>query len=641
MKKLVLRLIILAVIGGLGYGAWALFQAMPERQSQVASTKVRKGDVVVRTFARGEIRAVRSVTLNAPNLFGTVQVTNIAPLGAIAKEKDLIVDFDDAEVNSRIEEKQLELDQIEEQMKKARADLSIRNNQDQVELLRARYAVRRSELEVKRNPLLPQIDQTKNNLNLQEAKRRLSQLESDIKSRQEQAQAEMAVLNERRNKGRQEMARERQRLAQVKLLSPMSGLVAIRQNRQGIFIPGMQIPDIRDGDQVQPGIPVADVLDLSELEVVAKIGELDRANLKEGQDVNIKFDALGDKSFHGKIKMMSGTASANVFAGDPAKKFDVVFSLDMQELLTGLGAKPEQIRRALATAEANRKKPIVTTASMMGGGGGFMGAAGAGGPGGPGAGGPGAGGFQGGGPGGPGGLGGGAEAGAGGEGGSGGGGGRRGFGGGGPGGGGGGPMGSLSQEDRQKMREAMQKALGGKDMREATPEERQKAMAEAAKVVPALAKAMAAGGGAGGFGGGRGGAGGGGGNGMFSQADLDNARLPATADPDSQLDVLLRPGLLADVEIILEKIPDAINVPNQAVFEKDGKTIVYVRNDRGWEERVIQPVKRSESVVVVASGIKPGETIAMSDPFAKPGDTKKKDKPAGGAAGSLPGGGRS
>ena len=63
--------------------------------------------------------------------------------------------------NSRIEEKQLELDQIDEQIKKAQADLAIRNNQDQVELLRARYSVRRSELEVKRNELLPAIDQTK------------------------------------------------------------------------------------------------------------------------------------------------------------------------------------------------------------------------------------------------------------------------------------------------------------------------------------------------------------------------------------------------------------------------------------------------------------------------------------------------
>jgi HlyD family secretion protein len=112
-----------------------------------------------------------------------VQVTRLAPLGAFAREKDLIVEFDDSEVLARLEQKQLELEQVDEQIKKAQADLNIRNNQDQVELLRARYSVRRAELEVKRNELLSAIDQQKNTLNLEEARRRLKQLESDIKSR--------------------------------------------------------------------------------------------------------------------------------------------------------------------------------------------------------------------------------------------------------------------------------------------------------------------------------------------------------------------------------------------------------------------------------------------------------------------------
>ena len=219
---------------------------------------MRQNDVVVRSFTRGELRAVRSATLSAPNLFGTVQVTKMAALGAFAREKDLVVEFDDAEVISRLEEKQLELDQIDEQLKKSRADLSIRNNQDQVELLRARYAVRRSDLEVKRNELLSAIDAKKNSLTLDESKRRLKQLESDIKSRQEQAQAELAVLMERRNKSTLELNRERARLNQVKLLSPMSGLVAIKQNRGNAMMFGMQLPDIREGDQIQPGIPVAE-----------------------------------------------------------------------------------------------------------------------------------------------------------------------------------------------------------------------------------------------------------------------------------------------------------------------------------------------------------------------------------------------
>src|SRR5262249_12730404 len=161
---------------------------------------------------------------------------------------------------------------------------------------------------VKRNELLSTIDQQKNKLNLEESKRRLQQLEVDIKSRQEQALAELAVLREKKNKGNLEMSRERSRLLQVKLLSPISGLVAVRQNRTSFMFPGMQVPDIREGDQIQPGIPVADILDLSEMEIIAKVGELDRANLSEGQEAEMTLDALPEKKLKATIKTLSGTA---------------------------------------------------------------------------------------------------------------------------------------------------------------------------------------------------------------------------------------------------------------------------------------------------------------------------------------------
>jgi HlyD family secretion protein len=658
IRKIAVRLILVAILGGLAWGGYRLFQSMPARQAQVPVTKVRQNDVVVRSFARGELRAVRSAMLIAPNLFGTVQVTRLAELGSFAREKDLIVEFDDSEVNSRLEEKQLEIDQVDEQIKKAQADLNIRNNQDQVELLRARYAVRRSELEVKRNELLSAIDAKKNLLNLEEARRRLKQLESDVKSRMEQAQAELAVLNERKNKARMELTRERMRLSQVKLLSPMSGLVAIKQNRQGgFFFPGMQIPDIREGDQVQPGMPVAEVLDLSELEVIAKVGELDRANLKEGQDVIITLDAVGDRQFKGKIKSMSGTASANVFSGDPGKKFDVLFAVDMRELLTGLGAKPEQIKRVLEIQEQNRKKPPVAMAGMgggapmmmmasaPGGGGGGFGGGGMGGGGGMQAGGMGGGGGM---PGGPGGA--GAEGGQ-----------RRMLMGGGAGGpGGGGMFSQLSEDDRKKMREAMQKALNGRSMQDLTPEERNKVFEEVGKAVPAVAalrRAQQGGGasasagaggrggapGAGGPGGMRMGGGPGGMPGMMgggptaNEKDMANAKLPPPVEEGNNLDVLLRPGLLADVEIILEKVANAVNIPAQSVREKDGKPFVYVKNGSKWEERTIRIGKRTESTLVIEEGLKVGETIAMADPYAKPGSNKKDGAgKSGGPMGGMP-----
>ncbi|MEN6601964.1 MAG: efflux RND transporter periplasmic adaptor subunit [Bryobacteraceae bacterium] len=613
MKKLIIRTLIVAAVAAAAFYGYRFSRQMPQRQRELPTARVRQGDVIIRSFARGELRAVRSVTLSAPNLFGTVQVTRLAPLGSYAHEKNLIVEFDDAEVLSRLEDKQLELDQTDEQIRKNKADLAIRDNQDQVELLRARYSVRRAELEVKRNELLSAIDAKKNLLSLEEARRSLKQLESDIKSRREQARAQLAVLAEQRNKAVLELSRERMRLNQIKLLSPMSGLVAIKQNRGGFFMFGSQVPDIREGDQVQPGMPVADILDVSEMELVAKVGELDRANLHEGQDAIIQLDAIANKKFHGQIKSMSATASASVFSADPAKKFDVTFSVDMKDLLAALGAKPDQVARMMATAEQNRKKPPMQSSSggamfmMAAGNGGAPGAAMGGGPAGimPGPQGP---------EGGP-----GASAA------------RR------QGGGRGDFMTRLTSQlpaaDQKKVRDAMQKALGGKNMADLSPEERQKVIGQLRAQLEKLGiqppqrgqrgqspngemRMMGMGGG----------------GQQFSAKDMANAQLPPPPEEESQLDVLLRPGLLSDIEIIVEKIPNAIHIPSQALFEREGKLVVFVKTRSGFEQRPVKLARRSESTMVIAEGLKPGEVVAMADPTARKGE--KKEGQQGGGAGS-------
>ena len=66
---------------------------------------------------------------------------------------------------------------------------------------------------------------------------------------------------------------------------------------------------------------------------------------------------------------------------------------------------------------------------------------------------------------------------------------------------------------------------------------------------------------------------------------------------------------------------------------------MYVKNGNRFEAREIKPIKRSESVMIISSGVKAGDVIAMANPDAKPGDKKKKDDAkGGGAAASLPGG---
>jgi HlyD family secretion protein len=637
MKKAIYRTLGLAIlVAGCWYG-YRYYKQMPERQDVIPTAKVQRGDVLIRAYSRGELRAVRTVTLTAPNLFGTVQVTDLSPMGSLAKEKDLVVEYDDSERQSALEEDRLGVQSVDEQIKKAKADLAITQSQDAVTLLKTRYNVRRAELDVQRNPTIAEIDGKKNILTLEQQKRALLELESDIKSRQEQADSQLAVLGEQRNHNLIDEQRELQRVALCKTLAPITGLVAIKQNRAGMFNFGQSMPDIREGDTLQPGMPVADILDLSEVEVWAKVGELDRANLKEGQEATLQLDAIPDKRFNGKIKVMSGTATSDVFSGDPSKKFDVIFSVDMRQLLAGVGMKPADIARIMATAEANAKKginagvnpfapPPAEAAADDSGGGGRRGGGGGGGR-----------------------RDAGAPAGAAPSGTSGAGadaqgrGGRTGF-------------ANLPDDVRKKMTDLRQK------MQAASPEEREALQKQITDLLAKAGIAMgqgrgpsgqprgAEGQGGGGFGGmGRGGFGGAGvmdpvaammrrslNVGGFTDEDRKNARLPLPPEQDSQVQVLLRPGLLADVEIQVEKLPDVIHVPAQAVFQKNGQFLVYVHGKNGkFEPRPVQLVKQSESMMVIASGVQPGEVVAMADPTA---DKKKNGEKKSGGSGNAMGG---
>ena len=81
-----------------------------------------------------------------------------------------------------------------------------------------------------------------------------------------------------------------------------------------------------------------------------------------------------------------------------------------------------------------------------------------------------------------------------------------------------------------------------------------------------------------------------------------------------QLDPRLRPGMNATVRVAVQRIPGAILIPREAAFQKSGETIAYVLQGSHFEPTLIEVSKRSESQLVVASGLKPGERVALKDP---------------------------
>ena len=90
----------------------------------------------------------------------------------------------------------------------------------------------------------------------------------------------------------------------------------------------------------------------------------------------------------------------------------------------------------------------------------------------------------------------------------------------------------------------------------------------------------------------------------------------ALQHPDSRL----RPGMNGGMDIIIERIPDAISIPAKAVFTRAGKPIVYLAGHGHYTPAEIQVLARNPDEVAV-SGIPVGALVALADPERK--DAKK------------------
>ncbi len=76
----------------------------------------------------------------------------------------------------------------------------------------------------------------------------------------------------------------------------------------------------------------------------------------------------------------------------------------------------------------------------------------------------------------------------------------------------------------------------------------------------------------------------------------------------------LRPGMTCSVRLITNRIQDALTIPLQSVYEKDGETIAYIKRTGNFKAVPISLGQRSSDRVVVIDGLKEGDYVALRDP---------------------------
>jgi len=299
------------------------------------TSRVKRGDLDMKVHATGELRASHFEMLTAPPIGGgSLEITHLLHTGAVVRKGDLVMEFDPTEQRYKLEQNRSELLQAEQEITKAKADAAVTAAQDKVALLKARFDVRRAELDMQKNELVSTIDARKNDLALEQAKRVLAELEQDVKSRSASNQAAIALAEEKRNKAKLAMDQAQQNIQKMHVTAPMDGLIALEKNESaagGIFFGGMSLPEFREGDQVEPGRTVGQVIDPKEMELTAKVGELERNSIKEGQSVDIELDALPGNIFHGTVKALGGMNNRRYWEPDTDAKFDITIALTSKD----------------------------------------------------------------------------------------------------------------------------------------------------------------------------------------------------------------------------------------------------------------------------------------------------------------------
>lgn len=226
----------------LGFGVKYTLAKMKGSDHGTPTVRVTRGNIDLKVYIPGQLRTPNTSILMAPPVGGTLQIVKFNRTGDAVKAGDVVLEFDPSEQEYNVEQAQSNLDQADQQITKIKADSAISTSKDQVDLLHAQFDVRRADLDVSQNELKSAIDAKKNDLALEEAKRRLAQLQDDTKSRAASNDANLAVYVAQRNKALLDMKLAQDRIASMQIKAPISGLFARKGNTNGVFSSARECP---------------------------------------------------------------------------------------------------------------------------------------------------------------------------------------------------------------------------------------------------------------------------------------------------------------------------------------------------------------------------------------------------------------
>jgi RND family efflux transporter MFP subunit len=298
--------------------AWLLASnPAPAGPSMIA--RVQRGEFRVTVTTSGELRARESVQITAPanaQQAGAYQmkISSLVPEGTVVKQGETVAELDRSTLANKVQEVTLALQKAEAQSEQAMLDSALT-------LSGAREGIRTMELGLEEKRLAKEqavyeapTVKRQAEIDYEKAERALAQGKVDYKTRTEQAQAKMREVGADVSRQRNLLKIVQDVMAGFTITAPSPGMV--------IYVKEWNGRKRTTGSQVSSWDPsVATLPDLTLMESVTYINEIDVRKIAVNQPVAISLDSDPTKKLTGKV-----TAVANVGEQRPnadAKVFEV------------------------------------------------------------------------------------------------------------------------------------------------------------------------------------------------------------------------------------------------------------------------------------------------------------------------------
>lgn len=312
-------------VAGVGFGAVKWWHAAPA----VPTAEIKLGEFVDYFEIRGDLKTLRSVTLTAPAISGDLQIIKLARNGSQIKKGDLVARFDTTTLQRTLEQKRSELKEADAEIERSRAQGHLLEEQNVTAVMKARYDVERAKLEVSKQEIVSKIEGEKSKLGQANAEEKLKEAEEKLKSERAANVAEIASKKQKRDKALFELNEAERNIAAMTLKAPLDGMITVMPNY------GMRwwgnAAEFKEGDRAWPGAPIAELPDISNIRLAARVDETDRSKLQVRQTATVRVEALPDKDFAGRVIEISAIAKPDFSSWPVTKSFDFILQLDQTD----------------------------------------------------------------------------------------------------------------------------------------------------------------------------------------------------------------------------------------------------------------------------------------------------------------------